>query len=140
MRILNGIYEIIMGRSKEPQTVDTVKVQHNGINKKSDQQIYKKEPEQEKTNKKQKEEIAQGLYVYTNSNGKELEYKPVENKIEIKNEAKGVIETVFPQVQVEPQPQILPEIKREEIKTEEKLKDEPERVFVENKEPINTEK
>ncbi len=37
IRILNSIYEIIMGRSKEPQTVDTVKVQHNGINKKSDQ-------------------------------------------------------------------------------------------------------
>lgn len=56
IRILNSIYEIIMGRSKEPQTVDTVKVQHNDINKKSDQQIYKKEPEQKKLikNKKKK--------------------------------------------------------------------------------------
>lgn len=113
IRILNSIYEIIMGRSKEPQTVDTVKVQHNDINKKSDQQIYKKEPEQEKTNKKQKEEIVQGLDISTNSNGKELEYKPVENKIEVKNEVKGFTETVFPQVQVEPQPQKVPEVKKE---------------------------
>ena len=168
IRILNSICEIIMGRSKEPQTVDTVKVQHNDINKKSDQQIYKKEPEQEKTSEKQKEEIVQGLDMFANSNGKELESKPVETKIEVKNEVKGFTETVFPQVQVEPQPQKVPEvkkeikedvevvapkvqvepksiilpekIKREEIKTEEKLKDEPERVFVENKEPINTEK
>lgn len=176
IRILNGIYEIIKRRSKEPQTVDTVKVQHNDINKKSNQQSYKKESAQEKTSEKQKEEIVQGLDISTNSNGKELEYKPVENKIEVKNEVKGFTETVFPQVQVEPQSQkvpevqkeeikpevkkeikedvevvapkvqvepkpiILPEVKKEEIKTEEKLKDEPEKVFVENKEPVNTEK
>lgn len=45
-----------------------------------------------------------------------------------------------PQVQVEPKPIISPEIKREETKTEEKLKEEPERVYVENQKSVNTEK
>lgn len=88
IRFLKGIYEMIVGKSKKTHKVNVIKTQGNEISKKYDQHSYKKEPEQEKTNEKQKEEIRQSPDIFTNSNSKETVSKPVENKFEEKNETK----------------------------------------------------